>query len=62
MRITRDQVVVNALWRRGLQPAVTRNLTLRYFNDLPVRANWKPVLPVPFSTTVERYDCCGSGP
>lgn len=50
------QVVVNALWRRGLQPTVTRNLTLRYRNELPARANWNPVAPMPFSATVERYD------
>jgi hypothetical protein len=50
------QVVVNALWRRGLKPYVTRNGTVRFHSGLQARDAWTPVNPVPFSTTVERYD------
>jgi hypothetical protein len=50
------QVVVNALWRRGLKPQVTRNGTIRFHRGLQDRAGWTTVAPMPFSTTVERYD------
>jgi hypothetical protein len=50
------QVVVNALWRRGLKPQVTRNGTIRFHSGLQAREGWTTVVPMPFSTTVERYD------
>lgn len=50
------QVVVNALWRRGLRPQVTRDGTIRYHSGLQDRAGWTTVPPIPFSTAVERYD------
>jgi beta-lactamase superfamily II metal-dependent hydrolase len=50
------QVVVNALWRRGLQPVVTRSLIVRYYMNMQDRANWNPLTPIPFSPVVERYD------
>jgi beta-lactamase superfamily II metal-dependent hydrolase len=50
------QVVVNALWRRGMRPCVTRNGTVRLQSGLKARQDWIAVTPIPFSTTVERYD------
>ena len=50
------QVVVNALWRRGLKPQVTRNGLIRYQSGLKQRDGWTTVPPIPFSTAVERYD------
>ena len=50
------QVVVNALWRRGLKPQVTRNGLIRYQSGLKQRDGWTTVPPMSFSTAVERYD------
>jgi hypothetical protein len=50
------QVVVNALWRRGLKPQVTRNGTIRYQSGLKTRDGGTSVAPIPFSSAVERYD------
>jgi hypothetical protein len=50
------QVVVNALWRRGLQPNVTRNGIIRCHSGLKQRDGWTTAQPMPFSTKVERYD------
>jgi beta-lactamase superfamily II metal-dependent hydrolase len=50
------QVVVNALWRRGLQPAVTRSCIVRYQMNMQDRSGWDPLTPIPFSLMVERYD------
>jgi beta-lactamase superfamily II metal-dependent hydrolase len=50
------QVVVNALCRRGLTPCVTRTGPVRFYSGLDKRDGWTTAVPVPFSTTVERYD------
>ena len=50
------QVVVNALWRRGLKPCVTRTGTVRFHSGLKARDDRTTVTPIPFSTTVERSD------
>jgi len=50
------QVVVNALCRRGLEPCVTRNGTVRFHSGLKNRDGWTTVTPIPFSATIERYD------
>jgi beta-lactamase superfamily II metal-dependent hydrolase len=50
------QVVVNALRRRGLEPASTRQGSLLYVSGVPVRKGMIPISYLPFSHQVEAYD------
>ena len=50
------QVVINALLRRGLEPASTREGSLLYVSGMPIRSGMKPLTYLPFSRRVEAYD------
>lgn len=50
------QIVLNALWRRGLRPEVTRGQIICHQHQTPARPGWGPVTPEPFAPRVEQYE------
>jgi beta-lactamase superfamily II metal-dependent hydrolase len=50
------QVVLNALWRRGLRPEITRGQVICHQYGTPTRPGWGPVTPAPFGARVEQYE------